>query len=105
MSIYRGTSGVLLCLLLSLIVSPASAQSPVNKDVLVFGGTGARGQAGFPAGRQGLPGRPLRPGPSPRRHVSGGLSATDLGNPEVIGGYAKLFYRRVAEHYGRSRLD
>ncbi|WP_298872062.1 FAD-dependent oxidoreductase [uncultured Bradyrhizobium sp.] len=105
MSTYCRTSGLLLCLILSLIVSPASAQSPVNKDVLVYGGTAAGVMTAYAAARQGSHVVLLEPGHHLGGMVTGGLSATDLGNPEVIGGYARLFYRRVAEHYGRSRLD
>jgi hypothetical protein len=32
--------------------------------------------------------------------VSGGLSFTDFGKKEVIGGYALEFYQRVGRHYG-----
>src|SRR5205814_1103477 len=31
---------------------------------------------------------------------SGGLGATDMGNPEIIGGMAREFYRRLGKHYG-----
>ena len=32
--------------------------------------------------------------------VTGGLSATDLGSFQIIGGYARDFYTRAAAHYG-----
>ncbi|MBK3665288.1 FAD-dependent oxidoreductase [Bradyrhizobium diazoefficiens] len=105
MSTYYRTSGLLLSLILSLIVSPARAQAPVNKDILVYGGTAAGVMTAYSAARQGLHVVLLEPSHHLGGMVTGGLSATDLGNPQVIGGYAKLFYRRVAEHYGRSRLD
>jgi len=31
--------------------------------------------------------------------VTGGLSATDLGYFQIIGGYARAFYLRAAAHY------
>jgi hypothetical protein len=40
----------------------------------------------------------------PEKHLggmsSGGLGATDMGNPEIIGGMAREFYQRLGEHYG-----
>src|SRR5437773_7761549 len=33
--------------------------------------------------------------------TSGGLGATDIGNKAAIGGIAREFYHRVAEHYAR----
>jgi hypothetical protein len=45
----------------------------------------------------------------PRNHVggmvTGGLSATDLGQFKVIGGYARDFYMQAAAHYGVTNLD
>ena len=35
--------------------------------------------------------------------VSGGLSWTDFGKKEVIGGYALEFYARAGKHYEMSR--
>lgn len=33
--------------------------------------------------------------------TSGGLGATDIGNKAAIGGIAREFYHRIAQHYGR----
>jgi hypothetical protein len=45
----------------------------------------------------------------PRDHlggmVTGGLSATDLGQFQIIGGYAREFYVRAAAHYGTHTLE
>ncbi|WP_206733537.1 FAD-dependent oxidoreductase [Bradyrhizobium guangzhouense] len=71
----------------------------------MYGGTAAGVMSAYSAARRGSHVVLLEPGHHLGGMVTGGLSATDLGNPQVIGGYAKLFYRRVAEHYGRSRLD
>ncbi len=37
--------------------------------------------------------------------VSGGLSATDVGRKEVIGGYVKEVYKRAGDHYKVSTKD
>ena len=45
----------------------------------------------------------------PRNHlggmITGGLSATDLGEFRIIGGYARDFYLKAADHYGIHDLD
>jgi len=104
MTIGRNAASVLLCLLVLLASGASRAQSPSSTDVVVYGGTAAGVMTAYSASRQGLHVILLEPGHHLGGMVTGGLSATDLGDAEVIGGYAKLFYRRVAEHYGRSRL-
>ena len=37
--------------------------------------------------------------------MTGGLSATDLGQFQIIGGYARDFYTRAAAHYGTHTLE
>lgn len=105
MSTDRRTFGVLPCLILLIALSPVRAQSPSTSDVLVYGGTAAGVIAAYSAARQGLHVVLLEPGHHLGGMVTGGLSATDLGDPDVIGGYARQFYRRVDAHYGRHRLD
>ena len=73
--------------------------------MLVYGGTAAGVITAYSASRQGLHVTLLEPGHHLGGMVTGGLSATDLGNAQVIGGYATMFYHRVAQHYGRSHLD
>jgi len=104
MTINRSASSVILCLVALFVSSPTQAQSSSSTDVLVYGGTAAGVIAAYSASRQGLHVILLEPGHHLGGMVTGGLSATDLGNAQVIGGYAKLFYHRVAEHYGRSHL-
>lgn len=105
MAIDRRILGVLFRFILLIAVSPARAQSPSNNDILVYGGTAAGVMTAYSAARQGLHVVLLEPGHHLGGMVTGGLSATDLGDPDVIGGYARLFYRRVDAHYGRRRLD
>jgi len=52
------------------------------------------------AAREGLKTALLEPGTHIGGMVSGGLSFTDFGKKEVIGGYALEFYQRVGRHYG-----
>jgi len=56
------------------------------------------------AAREGLKVALLEPSSHLGGMVSGGLSWTDVGKREVIGGYALEFYWRVGRHYRLSRL-
>lgn len=100
MSTIRRTLRILLCLMPLIAVNRADAQSQPASDVLVYGGTAAGVMTAYSAAKLGLHVVLLEPGAHVGGMVTGGLSATDLGDPNVIGGYARMFYRRVAEHYG-----
>jgi len=75
------------------------AQSP-GFDLVVYGGTAGGVMTAVSAARMGLKVALLEP----RRHiggmVSGGLSHTDVGKREAIGGDALEFYWRAGNHYG-----
>jgi hypothetical protein len=79
-----------------------SARSP---DLVVYGGTASGVMTAYSAAREGLRVVLLEPGVHLGGMVTGGLSATDLGHYTIIGGYARDFYMRAAEHYGVHDLD
>lgn len=81
------------------------AQSPSPADLLVYGGTAAGVITAYSAAKQGLHVVLLEPGAHLGGMVTGGLSATDLGHFQIIGGYARAFYLRAAAHYGIKNLD
>jgi hypothetical protein len=87
-------------LLLCAGVFSAAAQT---FDVVVYGGTAGGTIAAVSAAREGLRTALLEPGTHIGGMVSGGLSFTDFGKKEVIGGYALEFYRRVGQHYRMAR--
>jgi len=74
---------------------------PDDFDLVVYGGTAGGVISSVAAARQGLRVAVLEP----RNHlggmVTGGLSATDHGEKEVVGGYALEFYERLGRHYNR----
>ena len=70
-------------------------------DLAVYGGTAGGVITAVTAAREGLSVALLEPGNHLGGMVSGGLSATDHGVKEVIGGYSLEFYERVGRHYGR----
>jgi hypothetical protein len=70
-------------------------------DVIVYGGTAGGIISAVTAARQGLRVALLEPGHHLGGMVTGGLSATDHGEKEVVGGYALEFYQRLGRYYDR----
>jgi len=89
--------------LLILALTAISAIAQQNFDLVVYGGTAGGVTTAVSAARQGLKVALLEP----RNHiggmVSGGLSGTDMGKKEVIGGMALEFYYRVGQRYNMNR--
>jgi hypothetical protein len=107
MSRYRNRVVFWLAALLA-VVPGASGQTQASKsvaDLVVYGGTASGVMTAYAAARQGLKVVLLVPGAHVGGMVTGGLSATDLGNFNIIGGYARQFYREAALHYGVHDLD
>ena len=85
---------------LSLLVLFATGLGAAEHfDVVVYGGTAGGVIAAVSAARAGMKVALLEPGRHLGGMASGGLSATDVGKREVIGGYALEFYRRAGKHY------
>ncbi len=82
------------CTLLSAPRIPAASY-----DVVVYGGTAGGAITAVSAAREGLKVVLLEPRDHLGGMVSGGLSFTDYGRKEVIGGYALEFFWRVGNHY------
>jgi glycine/D-amino acid oxidase-like deaminating enzyme len=89
----------------SALANQTSSAKSEQADVIVYGGTASGVITAYSAAREGLHVILLEP----RNHlggiVTGGLSATDLGEFRIIGGYAREFYMRAAEHYGLDDPD
>src|SRR5690349_3606073 len=69
-------------------------------DLVVYGGTAGGVMTAVSAARMGLSVALLEPGRHIGGMVSSGLSHTDVGRREVIGGMALEFYWRAGTHYG-----
>lgn len=85
---------------LAVLANPsASAVEPSSHDIVIYGGTSAGVIAAVQADRMGKSVVLVEP----TRHLGGltsaGLGMTDTGKPEVIGGLAREFYRRIKKHY------
>jgi FAD dependent oxidoreductase len=74
-----------------------------NPDIVVYGGSSAAVTAAVAAARAGCSVTLANPGTHVGGMTSGGLGATDVGDPDFIGGLAKEFYRHIGERYGAER--
>jgi hypothetical protein len=90
---------VITIVVVAAIKDLPAAESPLEYDVVVYGGTSAGVIA---AVESRLAGRSVAI-VCPERHLggmsSGGLGWTDTGNKAVIGGLAREFYHRIWKHY------
>jgi hypothetical protein len=73
-------------------------------DLVVYGGTAGGVMTAVSGAREGLKVALLEPGAHLGGMATGGLSRTDFGKKEVIGGYALEFYWRVGRKYGIQRF-
>jgi hypothetical protein len=93
----KPTLGILLCAF-------AASAATHEYDLVVYGGTAGGVMTAVSGARHGLKTVLLEPG----RHVggmaTGGLSRTDTGTREVIGGLALEFYYRVGNEYNIRRF-
>ena len=68
-------------------------------DLVVYGGTAGGVITAVSGAREGLKVALLEPRDHLGGMVSGGLSRTDYGRKEVIGGYSLEFFWRAGQHY------
>jgi len=73
-------------------------------DLAVYGGTAGGVMTAVSAARQGLKVVLLEPGTHLGGMTTGGLSRTDFGKKEVVGGMALEFYWRVGRRYQMGRF-
>ena len=91
----------LYSLILGLLLATGVAAQ--EYDLVVYGGTAGGVTTAVAGARHGLRTVLLEPGNHIGGMVSGGLSGTDVGRSEVIGGMALEFYWRAGRHYGLDR--
>src|SRR6266566_8524789 len=81
-----------------------SAFAQQNYDLVVYGGTAGGVMTAVSGAREGLKVALLEPGAHLGGMATGGLSRTDFGKKEVIGGYALEFYWRAGRKYAIQRF-
>jgi hypothetical protein len=87
-----------------LLASTLAAQSPSAFDLVVYGGTAGGVMTAVAGARQGLRTVLIANGAHLGGMATGGLSRTDIGKREVIGGLALEFYMRVGQRYDMHRF-
>ncbi len=86
-----------------LAVLPAGGHAQQAFDLVVYGATGGGVMTAVSGAREGLRVALIEPGTHLGGMVTGGLSGTDVGRREVIGGLALEFYWRAGRHYQMER--
>lgn len=94
---------VRLGLTVALFLPAGFGQRP-PLDLVVYGGTAGGAMTAIAAARQGLQAVVVEPGQHVGGMLTGGLSRTDVGRREVIGGLSLEFYSRVGTRYGMHRF-
>ncbi len=89
----------LFLLLFSGVLAGLAQTGPAAYDLVVYGATAGGVMTAVYGARSGLKVALLEPGKYVGGMVSGGLSHTDVGRREVIGGAALEFYWRAGHHY------
>jgi hypothetical protein len=95
---------ILPILLSSVLLLPAAVWGQVEYDIVVYGGTAGGVMTAVSAAREGLKAVLLEPGRHLGGMATGGLSRTDFGKKQVIGGYPLEFYWRVGQKYDLARF-
>ena len=89
---------------LSLTLLAGCKSEEINKkevDVCIYGGTSAGITAAYAAKKMGKSVVVIEPGKYIGGMTTGGLGSTDIGNKYAVTGLARLFYRRIGEHYNK----
>ena len=89
------------CLLLSVGFARAAATAPLETQICIYVCTAGGVIAAVQATRLGHSVILVSPDARLGGLSSGGLGQTDIGNKRAIGGLARQFYERVAQHYAQ----
>ncbi len=88
-----------------LFITSLTLPAQTTYDLVVYGGTAGGVMTAVSGARQGLKTVLLEPGRHLGGMATGGLSRTDVGKRDVIGGLALEFYYRVGERYNMRRFN
>jgi hypothetical protein len=92
-------------LLATLLLAPlavAAADTIVEADVCVYGGTSGGVVAAVQAARMGKRAVIVEPGGHLGGMTAGGLGAVDIGDPRTVGGIAREYFTRLVATYGKT---
>jgi len=82
-----------------LLAGAVHGENPPSGDLVVYGATPAGVMAAVAAARQGDQVALVEPSAHVGGVVSGGLTVSDVGKVETVGGLAREFFDRVLKHY------
>lgn len=99
------TAFVVLLLTILMFSFRQNRSMDEDYDVVVYGGTASGVIAAVSAAREGMKVVIVEPKKHIGGMVSGGLSATDLGRKDVIGGFVKEVYLRTGRFYKTTAKD
>lgn len=103
-NVFRSVSRFFFLLLLGIVSFAGKAGNPPAEfDVVIYGGTASGVMAAVSAAREGQRVVILEPKKHIGGMVTGGLSRTDIGRREVIGGLARELYVRTSAVYRRDK--
>jgi hypothetical protein len=88
---------ILLGCFLSGLLALTLRANETDRDLIVYGGTPSGLIAAVAAAREGLTVTVLEPSRWIGGMVTGGLSKSDIGKPETIGGYTREFFTQAAK--------
>src|SRR4051812_45481655 len=87
--------------LLGFFATFAPAQTVIEADICVYGGTSGGVIAAVQAARMGKKVVLAEPGKHLGGMTSGGLSAVDIGDPRTVGGIAREYFTQLVASYGK----
>ncbi len=79
----------------------AATPAPIETEICIYGGTAGGVIAAVQAAQLGRSVILISPDARLGGLSSGGLGQTDIGNKRAIGGLARQFYERIAQHYAQ----
>ena len=93
--------------LLSLLIgcmTAFAAQAAEMVDICIYGGTSSGVMAAYTARKAGKSVLLVEPTDRIGGLTTGGLGATDIGNPYIMKGYTYNFYKRIGQYYGEEGM-
>ena len=92
-----------ILLLLGLMMALSVSADKVV-DICIYGGTSSGVMAAYTARKAGKTVLLVEPTDRIGGLTTGGLGATDIGNPYIMKGYTYDFYRRIGQYYGTNSM-
>ncbi|MBR2161880.1 MAG: FAD-dependent oxidoreductase, partial [Bacteroidaceae bacterium] len=93
-----------ILLLLTLLLSVCLLRAAELVDICIYGGTSSGVMAAYTARKAGKKVLLVEPTDRVGGLTTGGLGATDIGNPYIMKGYTYDFYKRIGQYYGTSDM-